>query len=185
MPIKINAPLTDEAVKGLKSGDEVLITGTIYTARDAAHKRLMDALNKGEEPPFPLKGAIIYYVGPTPARPGNPIGSAGPTTSGRMDVYAPRLHALGVKASLGKGKRNKDVIDACKEHCALYLAATGGVGALISKRIKACEVIAYPDLGPEAVHKLEVEDFPAVVIIDSNGANFYEEGIKPYRTVEP
>lgn len=170
---KLTTPLTDEAVRQLKSGDVVLLTGTIYTARDAAHKRIVQALDRGEEPPFPLQGAVIYYVGPTPAPPGRPIGAAGPTTSYRMDSFAPRLYSLGVKATMGKGKRALEVKEAMKEHNAVYLGATGGAGALLSQRIKQARVIAYEDLGPEAVRELVVEDFPALVINDVYGGELY------------
>ncbi len=177
MPIKhMTTPLSEEVVGSLDAGDEVLISGIIYTARDAAHKRMIDALNRGEELPFPIEGALLYYVGPTPAPPGRPIGSAGPTTSYRMDPFTPRLIELGLKATMGKGKRSAQVIEACKEHSAVYLAATGGIGALISQRIVSAEIIAYPDLGPEAVRKLEVRDFPAIVVIDSKGNDLYEIG---------
>ncbi len=170
---KLTTPLTDEAVGQLKAGDVVLLTGTIYTARDAAHKRIVQALDRGEEPPFPLQGAVIYYVGPTPAPPGRPIGAAGPTTSYRMDSFAPRLYSLGVKATMGKGKRAPEVKEAMKEHNAVYLGATGGAGALLSQRIKQARVIAYEDLGPEAVRELVVEDFPALVINDVYGQELY------------
>ncbi|MFP4034988.1 MAG: Fe-S-containing hydro-lyase [Desulfovermiculus sp.] len=170
---KLTTPLTDEAVGQLKAGDVVLLTGTIYTARDAAHKRIVQALDRGEEPPFPLQGAVIYYVGPTPAPPGRPIGAAGPTTSYRMDSFAPRLYGLGVKATMGKGKRAVEVKEAMKEHNAVYLGATGGAGALLSQRIKQARVIAYEDLGPEAVRELVVEDFPALVINDVYGGELY------------
>ncbi|MFP4258499.1 MAG: Fe-S-containing hydro-lyase [Desulfovermiculus sp.] len=170
---KLTTPLTDEAVGQLKAGDVVLLTGTIYTARDAAHKRIVQALDRGEEPPFPLQGAVIYYVGPTPAPPGRPIGAAGPTTSYRMDSFAPRLYGLGVKATMGKGKRAPEVKEAMKEHNAVYLGATGGAGALLSQRIKQARVIAYEELGPEAVRELVVEDFPALVINDVYGGELY------------
>jgi fumarate hydratase subunit beta len=170
---KLTTPLTDEAVSQLKAGDVVLLTGTIYTARDAAHKRIVQALDRGEEPPFPLQGAVIYYVGPTPAPPGRPIGAAGPTTSYRMDSFAPRLYSLGVKATMGKGKRAQEVKEAMKEYNAVYLGATGGAGALLSQRIKQARVIAYEDLGPEAVRELVVEDFPALVINDVYGGELY------------
>lgn len=171
--VKLTTPLTDEALRQLKAGDVVFLTGTIYTGRDAAHKRIVDALDRGEEPPFDLKGAAIYYVGPTPPPPGYPIGSAGPTTSGRMDAYAPRMHSLGLKASIGKGKRSQAVKDALKEYTAVYFGATGGAGALLSQRIKASEIVAYEDLGPEAIRKLTVEDFPLLVINDTHGNELY------------
>lgn len=169
----LTTPLTDEAILQLKTGDVVLLSGTIYTARDAAHKRIVQALDRGEKPPFPLQGAVIYYVGPTPAPPGRPIGSAGPTTSYRMDSFAPRLYSLGVKATMGKGKRAPEVKKAMQDHTAVYLGATGGAGALLSQRIKEARVIAYEDLGPEAVRELVVEDFPALVVNDAYGGELY------------
>lgn len=169
----LTTPLTDEDVTQLKSGDVVFISGTIYTARDAAHKRLVDALDRGEELPFDLKGAIVYYVGPTPPPPGRPIGSAGPTTSYRMDAYAPRLHSLGLKASIGKGRRNDEVKQALKDNTAVYFGATGGAGALLSQKIKAAEIVAYEDLGPEAIRALTVDEFPVTVINDSYGGELY------------
>lgn len=169
----LTTPLTDEDVAQLKSGDVVFISGTIYTARDAAHKRLVDALDRGEELPFDLKGAIVYYVGPTPPPPGRPIGSAGPTTSYRMDAYAPRLHSLGLKASIGKGRRNDEVKQALKDNTAVYFGATGGAGALLSQKIKAAEIVAYEDLGPEAIRALTVDEFPVTVINDSHGGELY------------
>ena len=178
--IKITTPLDDETVKKLKSGDKVLITGIIYTGRDAAHKRLVDLIEKGEKLPLELKGQIIYFVGPTPARPGNPVGSAGPTTSYRMDAYSPKLIKLGLKGMIGKGGRSQEVIDAMKEFKCVYMAATGGAGALISKCIKSSEVIAYEDLGPEAIRKMEVENFPVIIVNDTYGNNLYVEGIKEY-----
>lgn len=169
----LTTPLTDEQLKPLRSGDVVFLTGTIYTARDAAHRRLMESLDKGEDAPFDLKGAIIYYVGPSPAPPGKPIGSAGPTTSYRMDTYAPRLHGLGLKATIGKGRRNQAVRDALAEHCAVYFGATGGAGALLAQRITAATVIAYEDLGPEAIRELTVDAFPLLVINDAHGGELY------------
>lgn len=169
----LTTPLTDEAVMQLKSGDVVFLTGTIYTARDAAHKRLFDALDSGSALPFDLKGALIYYVGPSPAPPGRPIGACGPTTSYRMDTYAPRLHALGLKASIGKGKRNDAVKEAMQKHKAVYLGATGGAGALLSQCVKEAKVIAYEDLGPEAIRELTVENFPLLVINDAFGGELY------------
>lgn len=177
---RISAPLSDETVAGLKAGDNVLISGTIYTGRDAAHKKLADLIAAGAALPFDLRGQVIFYVGPTPARPGNPIGSAGPTTSYRMDAYAPKLHELGLKASIGKGSRNAEVKAALQKHKAVYLAVTGGAAALVSKSIRQAEVVAYPELGPEAIRKLEVEDFPAQVINDMYGGDIYEEGRKRY-----
>ncbi len=178
--MKLTLPLTREAARELRVGDSCLLSGVIYTARDAAHKRLCDALDRGEELPLELKNAVIYFVGPTPAKPGQVIGSAGPTTSYRMDAYSPRLIALGQTGMIGKGKRSAEVIEAMKEYGAVYFGAIGGCGALISKCIKSCEVIAYPDLGPEAVHRLQVEDFPVMVIIDANGNNLYESGREAY-----
>lgn len=171
--IHITTPLTDEIISNLKSGDEVLISGTIYTARDAAHKKLIDSINSGESLPFDIKNAIIYYVGPSPKKPGDVIGSAGPTTSYRMDAYTPTLLDLGLKGMIGKGSRNKNVVESIKKNHAVYFAAIGGAGALISSTIKSSEVIAYEELGPEAVHKLTVENFPAIVVLDSNGNDLY------------
>ncbi|HBE94187.1 MAG TPA: Fe-S-containing hydro-lyase [Desulfovibrio sp.] len=173
---KLQTPLTDEDILKLKAGDMVLLSGIIYSARDAAHKKLMEALDRGEELPFPIQGAAIYYVGPTPAPPGRPIGSAGPTTSYRMDTYAPRLHGLGLKATIGKGKRSEEVKAAMRENKAVYLGATGGAGALLSQRIEASKVIAYEDLGPEAIRAMKVKDFPLVVINDAFGGELY---VKP------
>ena len=179
--IRINAPLTQEKVAELKVGDKVLISGTIYTGRDAAHKKMVEAISKGEALPFDVKDQIIYFVGPTPAKPGQVIGSAGPTTSGRMDAYSPKLIKLGLTGMIGKGLRAPEVIDAMKEYGAVYFGAIGGSGALLAKRIVSAEVIAYPELGPEAVRKLEVKDFPAMVIIDKDGNNLYEIGRAKYR----
>ncbi|KAF0234199.1 MAG: fumarate hydratase subunit [Desulfovibrionaceae bacterium] len=170
---ELKTPLTDADIEKLKSGDVVYITGTIYTGRDAAHKRLTDSLDKGEALPFDLKGALIYYVGPSPAPPGRPIGSAGPTTSYRMDTYAPRLHGLGLKGTIGKGKRSQEVKDAMATNKAAYFGATGGAGALLSLAIKAAKVIAYDDLGPEAIRELTVERFPLLVINDCHGGELY------------
>ena len=180
MAIKITAPLSREEARKLKSGDSVLISGVIYTARDAAHKRLCELADKGQELPLDIKDSIIYYVGPTPAKEGQAIGSAGPTTSYRMDAYSPTLIRLGETGMIGKGKRGPEVIAAMKEHGAVYFGAIGGCGALLSKCIKKAEVIAYDDLGAEAIRRLEVEDFPAVVIIDSEGNNLYETGRADY-----
>ena len=179
--IKLTTPLSDQDVMQLEIGDTVIVSGVIYTARDAAHKRLVDMLARGEQLPMEIQGQIIYYVGPSPARPGRVIGAAGPTTSYRMDSYAPTLIKLGLKAMIGKGKRSPEVIEALKTHKAVYLGATGGAGALISQRIKTAEVIAFPELGPEAVHRLEVEDFPTIVINDCQGRDLYELGVKQYR----
>jgi len=180
-PVKLMAPLTDQDVLPLAVGDTVLVSGVIYTARDAAHKRLINMLASGEQLPMDLQGQIMYYVGPSPAPPGRVIGAAGPTTSYRMDSYAPTLIRLGLKAMIGKGRRSPEVIDAMKKYKAVYLGATGGAGALISQRIKAAEVIAFPELGPEAIHRLEVVDFPAIVINDCQGLDLYEQGVKQYR----
>jgi fumarate hydratase subunit beta len=177
----IKTPLSDEVIEGLKSGDKVLITGAVYSARDAAHKRLIELIEKGEELPFDLTGQVIYYVGPTLPRPGMCVGSAGPTTSQRMDPYAPALMAKGLKGMIGKGARGSAVIEALKKYKAVYFGATGGAGALISKRIKKVEIIAYEDLGPEAVRRMEVEDFPAIVVNDIYGNDLYLEGRKKYR----
>ncbi|MDL2316229.1 Fe-S-containing hydro-lyase [Desulfovibrio sp. OttesenSCG-928-A18] len=173
---RINSPISDADAKMLRAGDVVFLSGTIYTARDAAHKRLMELIDAGKELPFDLKGSAIYYVGPSPAPEGRPIGSAGPTTSYRMDSYAPRLHALGSKASIGKGKRNDAVKQALKDHGAVYFGATGGAGALLSMCITAAKVVAFDELGPEAIRKLTVKDFPLLVINDSVGGDLY---VKP------
>lgn len=177
---KIEAPLSDDKVLSLKAGDNVLINGIIYTARDAAHKKLIELMDKGESLPIDLQGQIIYYVGPTPAKPGQVIGSAGPTTSGRMDKYTPRMLEHGMKACIGKGLRNQAVKDALQEHKGIYFAAVGGAGALLSKKIKKCEVVAYPELGAEAIHRLEVEDFPVTVVNDAHGGDVYVAGAKAY-----
>ncbi|MCS0789232.1 Fe-S-containing hydro-lyase [Cytobacillus firmus] len=174
--IKVTIPIDENLLLSLKAGERVLISGTIYTARDAAHKRMSEALEKGEDLPFNIEGQTIYYVGPTPAKPGQVIGSAGPTTSGRMDRYTPSLLDRGLKGMIGKGYRSKEVIDSMKKNKAVYFAAIGGSGALIARSIKKMEVIAYEDLGPEAIYKLTVEDFQAVVIIDSNGTDWYQLG---------
>lgn len=180
MEIKITTPLTEEKTKSLKVGDTVLISGTIYTARDAAHKRLVELLDKGEKLPIDVKDAVIYYVGPTPAKPGMALGSAGPTTSYRMDPYAPRLLDQGLKGMIGKGLRGPEVVDAMKRNKAVYFAAIGGAAALIGKAVKKAELVAYEDLGSEAIRKLEVEDLPVVVVIDAEGNNLYEIGQKQY-----
>lgn len=173
--MELQTPLTKEKIESLKSGDYVYITGTIYTARDAAHKRMSEALAAGEELPIDVKDQIIYYMGPTPAKGGQVIGSAGPTTASRMDKYAPKLLDLGLSGMIGKGKRSQDVIDAIVLNGAVYFAAVGGAGALLSKCIKKSEVVAYDDLGTEAIRKLEVEKFPAIVVIDRMGNNLYDE----------
>lgn len=178
MPINIETPLTLDKLKNLRCGDSVLISGEIYTARDAAHKRMIEQLQNGEELPFEIKDKIIYYAGPTPAKPGQVIGSCGPTTSGRMDAYAPTLIRLGLTGMIGKGERTDDVVDAMTEFGAVYFGAIGGAGALIAKSITSAEVIAYEDLGTEAVRRLTVKDFPAVVIIDSEGNNLYKMRIQ-------
>lgn len=177
----IKAPIDKETIEDLKSGDYVYISGTIYTARDAAHKRMQEALDAGSELPIELEGNVIYYMGPSPAREGRPIGSAGPTTASRMDKYAPKLIDLGLKGMIGKGKRSPEVIDAIKRNGAVYFAAVGGAGAILSKCIKSSEVIAYDDLGTEAIRKLEVENLPAIVVIDSDGTNLYETAADKYR----
>ncbi len=179
----INLPITEEVADSLKAGDYVYLTGEMYVARDAAHKRLMELIEKGEELPIDLKGCTIYYMGPSPAREGRPIGSAGPTTASRMDKYAPTLLDLGEKAMIGKGKRTKEVLDAVVRNHAVYFAAIGGAGAILSQRIKKSEIIAYEDLGAEAIRKLYVEDFPVIVVADDAGNNLYETAIEAYRTV--
>ena len=179
----LTLPLTPEAIASLRAGDEVLLTGWLYTGRDAAHKRLTEALDRGEKLPVDLRGQVVYYVGPSPAKPGQAIGAAGPTTSGRMDAYTPRLIAEGLKGMIGKGYRKPEVVEAMKKYGVPYLAAVGGAGALISQSIKKYTVLAYPDLGPEAVAAMEVEDFPAIVVIDSTGDNYYETGQAPYREI--
>lgn len=171
--INLRTPLTETVARSLNAGDEVLITGIIYSARDMAHKRLCRAMDAGRPLPFELQGAVIYYLGPTPAPPGRPIGSAGPTTSSRMDPFTPKLLAAGLKATLGKGYRDGEVRDALKKYGAVHLAAIGGAGALLSKHILSAEIIAYEDLGTEAIRKLEVVDFPAIVAYDTNGNSVY------------
>ncbi len=178
---RLSTPLSTQEVEQLRIGDKVLLSGVIYTARDAAHRRLVEGLERGEPPPFPLEGAVIYYVGPAPARPGEVIGPAGPTTSYRMDPYTPELLARGLKGMIGKGNRGEEVREALKRYKAVYFVATGGAAALVAERIKQCEVIAYEDLGPEAVRKLVVEDFPVIVANDIYGGDIYEEGKKRYR----
>lgn len=181
MEKKITAPIDDKTARELKSGDYVYITGTIYTARDAAHKRMYEALEKGEKLPFDVKDNVIYYMGPSPAREGRPIGSAGPTTATRMDKYAPALLDLGLKGMIGKGKRRQNVKDSMIKNGAVYFAAVGGAGAILSKCIRESEVIAYDDLGTEAIRKLYVEDFPAIVVIDSEGSDLYETSVLEYK----
>ena len=179
----ITTPIPEEVTKDLKSGDYVYITGTIYVARDAAHKRMIEALQRGEELPIDIKDSTIYYMGPSPAREGRPIGSAGPTTATRMDRYAPTLLDLGEKAMIGKGKRSKEVIDAIVRNHAVYFAAVGGAGALLSKCITKSEIVCYEDLGAEAIRKIEIRDFPVIVVIDSQGNNLYETAIKEFAAI--
>ncbi|HEX9916235.1 MAG TPA: Fe-S-containing hydro-lyase [candidate division Zixibacteria bacterium] len=178
---KITTPLTDEVVKSLKIGDKILISGPIYTGRDQAHKKMVDLLEKGEKLPFDVKGQLIYYVGPSPAKPGKVIGSAGPTTSGRMNKYAPILLKAGSKGMIGKGEMGGEVPEALKKHTGVYLATVGGAAALVAKSVVANELVAWPELGAEAVSKLTVKDFPAIVVQDSYGGNLYVEGVKKYQ----
>ncbi len=178
--IKITTPLSEDQALKLHAGDSVLITGPIYTARDAAHKKMVDLLNEGKPLPVDFTGHLIYYVGPSPARPGKPIGSAGPTTSGRMNAYAPQVLAAGSKGMIGKGEMNAKVADALKKYKGVYFVAVGGAAALIAKSIKKSEAVAYEDLGAEAIQRMEVEDFPAIVAQDSHGGNIYVEGRKKY-----
>jgi fumarate hydratase subunit beta len=180
----ITTPLTDEVIESLHAGDRLLITGTIYTGRDAAHKRLIELVDEGESLPIDITGQIIYFVGPTPPKPGEVIGSAGPTTSGRMDAYSPKLLDLGLKAMIGKGLRNEAVKEALKRNKAVYLGATGGAGALLAQRIVSAKVVAYEELGPEAIRELEVKDFPVVVINDMHGGDLYAEGRKKFERKE-
>lgn len=181
MDCHISAPVSKEDAAALRAGDYVYLSGTIYTARDAAHKRMKEALDKKEALPFDIKGNMIYYMGPSPAREGRPIGSAGPTTASRMDKYTPQLLDLGMGGMIGKGKRSKEVIEAIVRNNAVYFAAVGGAGALLSKCITSSEVIAYDDLGTEAIRRLEVKNFPVIVVIDSKGNNLYETAIEKYR----
>jgi len=180
-PIRLKAPLSDKDLEKLKIGDRVLISGTVYTGRDAAHKRLFDLVQAGKDLPFDVRGQVIYYVGPAPAKPGQVIGSAGPTTSYRMDAYSPSLIAKGLKGMIGKGMRSEVVKEAMKKYKAVYFAATGGAGALLAKRVKKAEVVAYEDLGTEAIRRLEVEDLPVIVVNDIHGNDLYVEGEKRYR----
>jgi len=180
-PSAITTPLTESDVARLRIGDRVLLSGVIYTGRDAAHKRLFELLQAGKPLPVDLRGQVIYYVGPTPAKPGRVIGSAGPTTASRMDAYTPLLIEHGLKGMIGKGRRSPEVIEAMKKHKAVYFGATGGAAALLARCVKKAEIIAYDDLGPEAIHCLEVEDFPLIVINDTLGGDLYEQGIKKYR----
>ncbi len=179
--INLKTPLSDSDVERLQTGDKVLIKGILYTARDAAHKRLMELIEKGEDLPFGLSGQLLYYVGPSPAKSGQPIGSAGPTTSYRMDINTPTLIKMGLKGTIGKGGRSEDVIDAMKRYKAVYLAAVGGAAALIAKTIKKARIIAFEDLGAEAIRELEVENFPAIVVNDTKGNDLYKEGMKKYK----
>ena len=181
MEISVTVPMSRETARSLRAGDMCLLSGVIYTARDAAHKRLCKMAEEGMELPFPVQDSVVYFVGPTPAKPGQVIGSAGPTTAYRMDAYSPTLIALGQTGMIGKGKRNREVIEAMQTYGCVYFGAIGGCGALLSRCIHKAEVIAYPDLGPEAVHRLEIKDFPVVVVIDSEGNNLYETGPKAYR----
>lgn len=178
--IRIHTPLSSAEARSLPCGETVLISGTIYTARDAAHKRLVELIDQGKPLPFPVKDSIIYYVGPTPEKPGQVIGSAGPTTSYRMDAYAPALLNLGLTGMIGKGSRSQSVIDAMKENGAVYFCAIGGAGALLARCVKKAEIVAYDDLGAEAIRKLEVVDFPVITVIDSQGENLYESGRNDY-----
>jgi fumarate hydratase subunit beta len=180
-PIRLLTPLTEKDIEKLHIGDKVLISGVIYTGRDAAHKRLFDLIEQGRQLPIDIKGQIIYFVGPSPAKPGQAIGSAGPTTSYRMDDFSPRLIELGLKGMIGKGSRAQTVLDAMKKYKAVYFGSTGGAGALLAKAIKKAEIVAYEDLGPEAIRRLEVVDFPVVVINDVRGNDLYVEGAKKYR----
>ena len=179
-PIVLTPPLTDEDVSSLRAGDRVLITGSVLTGRDAAHKRLVDLIENGEELPVDVKGQIIYFVGPSPTRPGEAIGSAGPTTRYRMDAYSPILIGLGLKGMIGKGSRSQEVRDAMSKDKAVYFAAVGGAAALISRRIESCEILAYEDLGPEAIRRLEVKEFPVIVVNDTVGNDLYEQGTEEY-----
>ena len=179
--IRLKTPLRNEEVEKLKRGDRVLISGVLYTGRDAAHKRLIDLLKAGKDLPFDIRGQIIYYVGPAPAKPGQVLGSAGPTTSYRMDAYSPALIEKGLKGMIGKGMRSEAVKEAMKKYKAVYFAATGGAGALLAKRVKKVEIVAYEDLGPEAIRRLEVEDLPVIVVNDVRGNDLYIEGEKKYK----
>lgn len=181
---RLTTPLSDADVRRLRAGDRVLLSGCVYTARDMAHERFARIIAAGQEPPIDLEGQVIYYVGPSPTRPGRVIGAAGPTTAGRMDPYAPALIARGLKGMIGKGKRSAGVREALVKHGAVYFAATGGAGALLSRRIRAARVVLYEDLGPEAVHALEFEDFPLIVVNDTLGNDFYEQGVRRYGPVK-
>ena len=179
-PIRLNTTLTREKLKDLRAGDQILLSGTGYAARDAAHKRIVEMLDRGEETPFPIEGSVIYYVGPTPAKPGNPIGSAGPTTSYRMDAYAPRLMGEGQLMMIGKGQRSDEVKKAVRECGAVYVAAVGGAAAVMARQVRSSEIIAFADLGAEAVRRLEVEDLPVTVVLDPEGGDLYESGPAEY-----
>ena len=183
MAKRISTPLTGDMVNTLKAGDRVLLNGIIYTGRDAAHMRLAEMIEKGEDPPFELKDSTIYYVGPCPAKPGQALGSAGPTTSGRMDPYSPTLMDHGLRGMIGKGLRKQSVVDSMIKNNCVYFAAIGGAGALLAEAIKEAEVVAFPDLGPEAIYKLRVEDFPVTVVIDNQGNNLYQTGKEKYQRV--
>lgn len=178
--IELTTPFTDEMIKSLKAGDMVYISGVVYTSRDAAHKRMCEMLEQGETMPFDFKGAAVYYAGPCPPKPGKPIGSVGPTTSGRMDLYSPKLIEQGLRVMIGKGLRNKEVVDKIIEHSGVYFAAIGGAAALMGKSVESAEVIAFDDLGTEAVRRLVVKNLPVIVAIDCHGNNMYEEGRKKY-----
>jgi len=179
--IRLTTPLSSDDVSGLRAGDRVIISGILYTARDAAHRRLVDLLDQGKELPIPLEGQVIYYVGPSPAPPGKVIGAAGPTTSYRMDAYAPRLMELGLKGMIGKGKRSQEVKEAMMKYKAVYMAAIGGAGALMAQAIKEVEIVAYEDLGPEAIRRIRVENLPVIVVNDTMGNDLYVEGQKLYQ----
>jgi fumarate hydratase subunit beta len=179
--IDLKTPLNDSAIEGLRAGDKVRISGVLYTARDAAHKKLIEMIELGEDLPFDLKGQLLYYVGPTPAKPGKCIGSAGPTTSYRMDSYAPTLIKLGLKGTIGKGGRSKEVVEAMIKYKAVYFAAVGGAAALIAKTIKKVEIIAFEELGTEAIRKIEVDKFPAIVVNDTKGNDLYSIGVEKYK----
>lgn len=178
--IELTTPFTDETIKSLKAGDMVYISGIVYTSRDAAHKKMCELLEKGEPMPFDFNGAAIYYAGPCPPKPGKPIGSVGPTTSGRMDLYSPKLMEKGLRVMIGKGLRNKEVVDAIVEHSGVYFAAIGGAAALMGKSVESAEIIAFEELGTEAVRRLVVKNLPVIVAIDCHGNNMYEEGRKKY-----
>lgn len=180
MAINLKTPLTDDDTKKLTAGDEVCLSGTVYTARDAAHRKLVDLLAAGEELPFDVEGSVIFYVGPTPAQPGQPIGAAGPTTSYRMDPFVKPLMQAGVKGMIGKGSRSREVIEAIRDYNGVYFGATGGAGALLAETVTACEVIAFEELGAEAVRRLEVKDMPLIVINDVNGNDLYDQGVREW-----